>query len=97
MEAGEDYMVEVQINGGAYQIVGNFASGAGSRTTCARTRACRFRSTIDCRRSLSARRDDDVVDIHEVRVGESAPSAASAELVMQTHAAGGTHSPRAPV
>jgi Zn-dependent metalloprotease len=29
MEPGEDYFVEVQVNGGAWQVAGNFASGSG--------------------------------------------------------------------
>ncbi len=29
MESGEDYFVELQVNGGAWQTVGNFASGTG--------------------------------------------------------------------
>jgi hypothetical protein len=29
MEAGEDYFVELQVNGGAWTSIGNFASGSG--------------------------------------------------------------------
>ena len=72
MEAGEDYFVEVQVNGGAWQTAGNFASGTGFTNNVRQNKdlqvALSGTTNVKVRFRLDASADNDQVYFDDVIV-----------------------------